>query len=115
MRTLDLSSWSREAHRLAKAKGFWDGCDPFDPHQIAVKIALMHSEVSELLEAHRDGPQEPCDKEGLGILTREEEECADILLRLVDYCGARGIDLGFVAEKKFEYNKTRPYTHGKKF
>lgn len=108
MTTLD--DWQNKAHALAASKGFWNllGLEG----QIKA-IALMHSEVSELLDAVRINPDAPC---GKGIpLTAEQEECADIFLRLVDYCAARNIDLEHAAQVKHEYNKTRPYKHGKRF
>jgi len=46
-------------------------------------------------------------------LTNEEEELADIVIRLADYCGWRGIDLGRVILAKMEYNTKRPHMHGK--
>lgn len=50
---------------------------------------------------------------GVRRLTNEEEELADIAIRLADYCGYRGIDLGAVILSKMQYNSTRPYMHGK--
>lgn len=115
MQNQDLAIWCAEAHRLAIGKGFW-GKDPDavidEPNILAAKIALMHSELSELLEAIRENPDAPCGKNV--NLTREEEEVADLFLRLADFCGQRGIDLGLVAMRKHEYNKTRPAMHGKR-
>lgn len=116
METQTLASWCREAHRLAVGKGFW-GDDPSlttdDPIQLSAKIALMHSELSELLEAVREDPIDHCGKSGLS-LSCEEEEVADLFIRLADYCGARDIDLGRAASRKHEYNKGRPHMHGKR-
>lgn len=111
METQTLATWTMESTRLARAKGFWD--NPDEDLNLARAIGLMHSEVSELLEAHRVDPKGPCDK--IPEITCEEEEVADIFLRLCNYCGARGINLGRVAALKHEYNKTRPHSHGKRF
>lgn len=70
----------------------------------AEKIALIHSEVSELLEAVRKDD-----------FRNEAEECADILVRLLDYCGACGIDLGEAFTEKMVANYARPFKHGKEF
>ncbi len=111
METQTLAIWTLESTRLARAKGFWD--DPDEDLNLARAIGLMHFEVSELLEAHRVDPKAPCGK--VPGITREEEEVADIFLRLCNYCGARGINLGRVAALKHEYNKGRPARHGKRF
>jgi len=88
------------SHSIAKEKGWWD-----EPRHDGELIALMHSELSEALEAMRNhGSQDDI-----------AEELADCCIRIFDYCGAREIDLENALVKKIEYNKTRPYRHGKKF
>lgn len=41
-------------------------------------------------------------------------ELADILIRIADTCGARGINLTEALRLKMAYNKTRPTRHGDK-
>lgn len=89
-----------ECHRIAKEKGWWK-----EPRNDGELIALMHSELSEALEAMRSSGR----KEDIA------EELADCCIRIFDYCGAKEIDLEKDLLKKIEYNKTRPYRHGKKF
>ena len=87
-------------HDVAKSKGWWD-----EYRNDGELIALMHSELSEALEAMRkDAKQEEI-----------AEELADCCIRIFDYCGAKNINLKDALVKKIEYNKTRPHRHGKKF
>lgn len=66
-------------------------------------IALMHSELSEMLEAIRKNLMD----EKLPHRKGEEVELADLFIRAFDYAGAYGLDLdGAVAEKR-AYNRTR--------
>lgn len=66
------------------------------------KLALIHSEVSEMTEAARSG-----DFEGF------QEEMADVLIRVFDMAGAMAIDLEAAVRSKMDRNMARPYKHGK--
>lgn len=44
-----------------------------------------------------------------------EDEIADAVIRLFDFCGFKGIDIEKHIDLKLKYNKQRPYKHGKKF
>lgn len=76
---------------------------PFTLELGATKIALIHSEVSEMLEGLRKGKQD----DHLPDRKAEEVEAADVLIRLLDYCAWRGLDIGGAVEAKCRYNAQR--------
>lgn len=75
-------------------------------------LALMHSELSEALEAVRYGnpaSQHIPDFNGL------EEEMADVLIRIFDFCDEFDLRLPEAILRKMEFNANRPHKHGKQF
>lgn len=98
-----------EAYEVAKSKGFWE--KPIADYNKSEAIMLMVTELAEAVEALRADALD--DK--LPQYPGEWVELADCLIRIVNYCGARNIPLGEVTRAKMEYNKSRPYKHGKKF
>lgn len=74
------------------------------------RIALIHSELSEMVEGIRKDAMD--DK--LPHRKQEEVELADTLIRMEDYAGTYGLDLGSAREEKEAYNLSREYKHGKK-
>lgn len=96
-------------HETAIEKGFWNSPKNFDV--FGNKLALVHSEVTEVLEAIRKN------KGSEQIV----EEMVDILIRTLDlYASMR--NAGFVEHSldeilftKMEKNKVRPQLHGNLF
>ncbi|MND16972.1 hypothetical protein D3C77_04680 [compost metagenome] len=90
-------------HELATRSGWWAGKDPHDPEQGAVKIALMHSELSEALEGIRKDTMD----DHLPHRKSVEVELADAVIRIFDYAGARGLDVAGAMIEKLAYNQQR--------
>jgi NTP pyrophosphatase (non-canonical NTP hydrolase) len=101
MKKIEIVS-PEEIHSLAVEKGWWDQDRP-----IPELLCLLHSEISEALEAYRNKIPEG----ESGCLS---EELSDLVIRIWDMCGALGIDISESVEKKHKYNMTRPYRHGGK-
>jgi len=93
-----LKEYVDKCHQMAREKGFHD-----EPRQLAVDIALLHSELSEVLEADRCGDWD-----------NVVEEMADVAIRLFDTCGLWQIDLEEAIQKKIKENSKREFRHGGK-
>jgi NTP pyrophosphatase (non-canonical NTP hydrolase) len=73
------------------------------------KMALISSEVSEAVEAIRKDTMD--DK--ITDMSGEVVELADVVIRILDYCGKYDLPLGEAIKRKRDYNLTRPRMHGK--
>lgn len=73
------------------------------PRNKGEMIALMHSELSEMLEAERKSL--PSDK--IPGFTGAEEELADLFIRGLDYAGGHSLRLGPAIVAKLAYNAIR--------
>lgn len=66
-------------------------------------ISLIHSEVSEMLEGERKNLMD--DKLPHRVMV--EVEAADAIIRILDYCGRWGYDVGGALVEKIEFNQSR--------
>ena len=97
---------AEDVHQIAISKGWWE-----NDRNDGELISLMHAELSEALEALRAGnPSDDHIHEFNGV----ETELADVIIRIMDYAGARGYRVGQAIEAKINYNKGRSYKHGNK-
>lgn len=101
-------------------KGFWDKQVDINTGEVVPALveetipqalALIHSEVSEALEAFREYEMVE-ETEGNGKPIGFPSELADIVIRVYDLAGALGINLDACIERKHAYNLTRPHKHG---
>ena len=102
-----FASMSGSIHDNASVHGWWD-----EPREDGTLIALIMSEAAEALEALRkgNGPDEHCPQ-----FSGAEVEMADVVIRIMDMAEARGWDVAGAIVAKHEFNKGRPYKHGKEF
>lgn len=104
---MGINDLVKAIHQNAVDHGFWE------KPNFAEKVALIHSELSEALEADRQPGVQPSDK--LEGVTAVAEELADAVIRIFDLCGHLQIDLEKVVLAKMAYNASRPHLHGKRY
>lgn len=92
-------------HGLAVESGWWH--DPKSGEKVernkGEMLCLIHSEISEAMEGARKNLMD----DHLPNRKMEEVELADALIRIFDYAGAHGFDLGGAVVEKLQYNQTR--------
>lgn len=119
---IGLQDAQERVTEVNKANGWFE-----DDRSVGEDLLLIHTEVSEAVEAFRDwGLADATDHAGAAlasvaadrtILPKPEgfgSEMADILVRLLDTCERRGVDLSFEFERKLAHNATRGHKHGGK-
>lgn len=122
---LTILELMEQAHANSKAHGFYEEDenilkwltkpDREQPHLLkaffAKRIALIHSELSEALEGDR---KELMD-DHLSQFEMRTVELADAIIRIADLAKWLGLPLEEAIIAKMEYNKSRPYKHGKAY
>lgn len=121
-----INELAKQIHENNKAKGFYE-----DKKNIGEMLCLIHSEVSEALEADRKNnyanvkcfevfndfsrPKHDAFSFESNIKNTFEDELADIMIRVMDLAAFKGIDLEKHIALKMRYNYLREYKHGKKY
>lgn len=123
---MNINETAKAVHQNAKDKGFFD-----EPKNIGEMLCLIHSEVSEALEADRkdrhanigcfevfsDYARSARDAFSFEANIKDtfEDEMADIIIRVLDLCAFKSIDIEKHLDLKMKYNSLRPHKHGKKY
>ncbi len=107
---MTLNEMAVEIHRENRDRGFYDDVNESDPRHLISLLGLIVTETAETIEAIR----KPQASEKLQGVPLEDEEVADIFIRVLDYAAFRKIDLDATVEAKRAYNATRGYRHGGK-
>ncbi|MCE3278065.1 MAG: Phi14:2 [Bacteroidetes bacterium] len=134
-----LNELAQEIFENAKSKGFYEDGAATNTGE---RLCLIHSEVSEALEADRKGryadlngfyerekqivesynsSNSELDKTDFQNLFKSrikdshEDEIADVIIRCLDHCAFKGIDIDAHVRLKMKFNSFREYKHGKKY
>ena len=99
-----LAPLQASIHQYARGMGYYKTLDASSgdaaarAHAVATLLALIHSEVSEvLMEVRYEATElDPADPEG-----PLAQELADIAFRVLDLSEFLGVDLGFALSRKF--------------
>lgn len=121
-----INELAKEIHKNALDKGFYE-----KPRNVAEMLMLMVTEISEACEADRKdfyvkyhsmdaingwvSDKDFADAYKEHVKGSFEEEMADIVIRVMDMCAFKKIDLEAHIKAKMRYNSTREKYHGKKY
>lgn len=135
---MNLNELAEKIHKIAKEHGFWD-----EERNFGEMVALMHSELSEALEAHREGhparyykgkrdsewvevfkgPDDryyfPASVYSIPLKSLKPEgvavELADCLIRILDTMHSMDVDIDDIVREKVNFNARRAHKHGKAY
>lgn len=116
----EMNALAQVIHADNLEKGFWK-----KERQVGTLLMLVTSELAEALEADRkqyffDTAQKE-QPNGIAfynwfethVKDTFEDELADAVIRLLDLCAARNIDIEWHIRKKIQYNRTRVGMHNR--
>lgn len=108
-----LNELAKKIHQIAIEHGWWE-----NERNFGESLALVHSEVSEVLEDWRHGRSMDTIQWEVGPHSGKPKpagipiEMADIIIRVLDLCAFYNIDIETAITEKIAYNRERPYRHG---
>lgn len=116
-----INELSKQIHENAKSKGFYEG-----EKNIGEILCLIHSEVTEALEADRINKHLTSNINGINGWVSDEDfkesfknnvkdtfeaELADIMIRVMDLAAFKNIDLEQVIKAVMRNNSLREHKH----
>lgn len=131
-----LNRLSELIYYANKKKGFYEDCPPaFTIEKECVEAGLNYPDVEyrrkqwqlaylgnkimlmvgELAEAHEGLRHNNPASEHIPEFSALEEEMADTIIRILDFCGYQKLRIEEAINAKLDYNATRPHKHGKQF
>lgn len=102
---MNMKELGKEINVVNRANGWvvFSKNDWVDSYKIPTSLALIHSKVSEALEAFRNDD-----------FDNFREELADFIIRALNLADGLEIDIDEEVYKKLEKNRQRSYRHGGK-
>lgn len=88
------------SHKQAVDKGFWE-----TPLTESMALALIHSEISEALEAYRKGRTNPDWNDPQAVKESFECEIADAAIRVYDWAGGNNLDIKALNFLTYNFDK----------
>jgi NTP pyrophosphatase (non-canonical NTP hydrolase) len=110
---MNLNELSQRIHAGNVERGFYE-----HPATFPDRCMLIVSEISEAVEAHREGRTTWKGYVAQALKMSEmnmEDELADAIIRLLDLSAYMGIDIDAHVAAKLAYNATRGTRHGKAY
>ena len=110
---MTLNELAKRCHNDAESMGWYDeGKTKSDLELLLMIITEVVETVEELRkpepQMHYYNSDKPTKPEGVAV------ELADTIIRLLDFCAYKQIDIEQIISEKLKYNLTRGFRHGNK-